>query len=168
ALFSLFLALLSLLIAVLHSAPQRLEIIGKLARTIQRILEALALRLFTRTVRRLHVLQHFIEISLDDAFTFTRLVVPTIGDHLLILPNAIGDSILANRAGRFSELIARLLPILPHPASGLIQIAFEPRNLIRKRLFAFGDLLFLVVACAALLSAFRKLIHAAADFFLPL
>jgi hypothetical protein len=128
----------------------------------------LTLRLFTRTVRGLHVLQHFIEVSLDDAFTFTRLVIPTIGDHLLILSNAIGDSILTNRAGGFAELIARLLPILPHSARSLIQIAFESRNLVRKRLFAFGDLLLLLVAGAALLPASRKLIHAAADFFLPL
>jgi hypothetical protein len=80
---------------------------------------------------------------------------------LLVLPDAIGDSILTNRAGCFAKLVAGLLAVLPHASRCLIDVAFKACDLIRKRLFALANLLFLFFARASSLSVARKLFHVA-------
>jgi hypothetical protein len=78
---------------------------------------------------------------------------------LLVLADAIRYSILTNLAGGFAELVARLLAVLSHTAGRLIDVAFKPCHLIRKRLFALTDLLLFLFASSGL-SVARKLIDA--------
>jgi hypothetical protein len=87
---------------------------------------------------------------------------------LLILPDAIGDSVLTNLAGSFAELVGRLLAVLTHAAGGLIDVALQTCDLIRKRLFTLANLLLLLLAGAACLSVARELIYGSRDFFLTL
>jgi hypothetical protein len=59
-----------------------------------------------------------------------------------------------------------LLPVLAHPAGCLIDVTLEPGDLIGERLFAFAELLLLLVARG--LPVARKLVDASRYFFLPL
>lgn len=106
------------------------------------------------------VLEHLFEIAFDNLLAFTRLIVPPVSNQLLVLPDAIGDPILTNRAGSFAELVARLLAVLTHASGRLINVAFQASDLIRKRLFALANLLLLLFAASGL-SVAGQLIHAA-------
>ena len=117
-------------------------------------------------LRCLKVFQHLFKIVLDNPFALPGLIEVATPDELLVLPYLVGNPVLPNRARRLTKLVAGLLAILTHSPRRLIDVAFEPCDLIRKRLFAFADLLFLLVACASGLSLARKFIHAAGDLFL--
>lgn len=154
--------ILALLIAGFHFAAQRFKIVGKLTRAIQRLFQSLTLSaVFRAPFCCLKVLEHLFEIAFDDSLALARLIVPPVGDQLLILPDSIGDSILTNRAGSFAELVARLLTFLAHTARRLIDVSFQAGDLIGERLFALANLLLLRFAGASGLSVARKLIHAA-------
>lgn len=88
---------------------------------------------------------------------------------MLILTNAIGNTILSNRTRSLAEFIARLLAVLSHAARGLIDIAFESGDLIRQGLFSLADLLLLVFVSAsgAVLPVSGEIIDAAAYLLLP-
>ena len=162
-LLSLLLTVLivTLLFARFHSATQRLQIIGKLPRAIERIFQTLTFRLRgCSAFCLLQILQDFFEVAFDDPLTFARLVVPAVGDQLLVLADAIGNPILTDRARRFAKFVAGLLAVRTHSAGRLIDVPFEPRNLIGERLLSIGKLLLLVFAASALPRA-RKLVHAA-------
>jgi hypothetical protein len=160
----------TLLVARFHSTLKRLEVIGQLARAVECIFEAVT----TSTLRPLcglKVFQYFLEVAFDDLLAFTRLVVPPVGDQLLVLSNAIGDTILPDRACGLAELVARLLPVLAHAARRLIDVALEAGDLIGERLFSLAYLLLLVFvigASRAVLSASREVIDAAGYFLLSL
>jgi hypothetical protein len=166
------LSLLPLLLTLLplfsrfHLATQGLKIVSQLPGAIERFFQAFALGAFLRAAfRRLELFQDVFQIALDYPFAFASLIEPSVGDHLLVLPDAIGDSILANRAGRLAKLVACLLSFLPHPSGGLLDVAFETCYLIRKRLFALADLLFLIFARAGL-PASRQFLDASRDLLL--
>jgi hypothetical protein len=166
-LLSLLAGLLTLLIARLHPATQGLEIVSQLTRPIQRLFQTLTLRALRRAAFRcLKVLQHIFEIVLDSLFAFASLIVPTARDQLLILPDLVRDSILTNRTGGLAKLVAGLLAVLTHASSRLVDVSFETRDLIRKRLFALADLLLLLFAVAPRLSVARQLIDISRDLFL--
>jgi hypothetical protein len=116
----------------------------------------------------LKILEHLFEIAFDSAFAFTRLIVPLVGDQLLVLPDAIWDSILTNLAGSFAELVGRLLAVLAHASGRLVDVALQACDLIRKRLFALANLLLLLFAGPSGVAAARKLIHTPRNFFLTL
>ena len=48
----------------------------------------------------------------DPGLAFARLIVPAVGDQLLVLANAIGNTILPNRARGLAKLVACLLTVL--------------------------------------------------------
>ena len=152
--------ILTLLFAGFHPSAQGLEIVREFARAVERVFQTLALSSLAASVGSLNVLEHFLEVTFDDAFAFPRLIVPTVGDQPLVLPNAIWNTILPNCTRGFTQLIARLLAILTHAASRLIQIALESGDLIRESLLAFGNLLLLVLARAPALRLAREIVHA--------
>ena len=163
SLLTLLLAVLILaLLARFNFSAQRLKIVGKLARAVQRFFQSFSLSpVFRASFCCLKVSENLFEITFDDSLALARLIVPTVGDQLLILADSVGDAILTNRAGGFAEFVARLLPVLPDAARRLIYVAFQAGDLISKRLFTLTDLLFLLFAGASGLSVARKLVHAA-------
>jgi hypothetical protein len=115
----------------------------------------------------LKVLQHFFEIALDHSLALTGLFIKAVGNQLLILSNAIGNTILTDGAGSLAELVARLLPVLAHAPCRLIDVSFEPGDLIGKRLFLLSELRLLAFGCGAL-AASGEIINATTYLVLPL
>ena len=167
ALLLLAALILTLLIAGFHSATQRFKVVSKLARAIERLLQSVTARPLARaSFRGLNVFEHFLEIVLDDSLSLTSLIVPAVRDHLVVLPYAIRNTILANRSRRLSQFVACLLPVLTHAASRLIDVPFETCNFIRESLLAFAELLLLFFAPS--LTVACKLVDASRYFFLTL
>jgi len=159
---------LILLITGLHATTQRFEIVGKLPRSIERIFEPFSTCALGRAaLSGLKVLQHFFQIAFDHSLALTCLFVKAVGNQLLILSNAIWNTILTNRSGSLAELVARLLAVLAHATCRLINIAFEAGDLIGKRLLLLSELRFFVIVCGAL-AASREIINAATDLVLSL
>src|SRR5262249_37031304 len=93
---------------------------------------------------RLKIFQYFFEIVLYRPLPLSRLIHVSARDQLLILSYLIRDPVFPYRIASVATLASTLLLVRTPPARRLIDIAFETGNVIRKRLLAFAELLFLL------------------------
>ncbi|HEU4389060.1 MAG TPA: hypothetical protein VFV34_14765 [Blastocatellia bacterium] len=146
-LLTLVLLTLSLLaVSSLRLEPplERLEIVGKFAGPVERILQALAfISLGGRAFRGAEILQHLIDVVANDLLAFVCLIEPAVLDELIVLPDSVRNAITPNRPGCVAQTVRGLLPFLAKPAGRFIDVALESRHLIGQSLFAVGERLFL-------------------------
>ncbi len=132
------------LVTAFHAAAKRFEVIGQLARAVERVFHAFSLAAPGRAAfGRLQVAHYFFHVRLDDALALARLLHPAVLDQLIVASNPVRDAIAADCAGCLTQFIGSLLPLATHAARRLIYVAFESRYLLGKRVLA---LLYLLLA----------------------
>ena len=165
----LLLAVLSLLAVLLTTlavafTPQGFQAVGNLASLIHRIFGAVALTTTGTAFGSLQILQHLFEVAFDYLLALFRLIEVAATDQFIVLFDAVGDAVAANRSGGFAQFVCSLLLILPHAARRLLDILLKSGNLIGKRLLALGELIFLFAV--GTLTAARHLFDAALNIIL--